>query len=365
MNTRISACSCGLSGFLERIASRRDYVQEKRIHRKVSIGMEWREGVIEPKYTISCSDLTKTYSGKRKNRALDSLSFTIPSKGIFVLIGRNGSGKTTLVRVLSTELMPTSGRASINGLDVVHDAVSLRERIAIVPQEARTAPWMTPAQTALSYLLWRGFTYGEAKQRAIDTLEKVGMGKYADSLNRTLSGGMKRKVLVATVLASEAEIIFLDEPTTGLDPISRREFWDLLKEIGKERFTFLTTHYLEEAEELADRIGILDNGKMIGIGTLDELRQNMRYNYSLKVPTISATSIPQVQRGEIIKGKDSYRILTSEEEAFNISRELSKAGTKFAIAPVGLDDIFFYLVNRDGESKQIGSQGELEAAAEE
>ena len=313
---------------------------------------------------ISCVDLTKIYSGsRRKNKALDSLSFSVRTSGIFVLIGRNGSGKTTLVRILSTELMPTSGRASINNMDVVGDAANLRERIAIVPQEARPIPWMTPMQTILSYLLWRGFNYGEAKQRALDTLEKVGMSKYANSLTRTLSGGMKRKVLVATALASEAEIIFLDEPTTGLDPISRREFWDLLKEIGKERFTFLTTHYLEEAEALADSIGILDRGKMIGLGTLDELRRSVNYSYSLNVPSIFAASIPQVKNGEVIKGKDSYRILTSEEEAFGISRELSRVGAKFTITPMSLDDIFFYLVNRAGGVKQIGRQ--LEATAEE
>jgi len=310
--------------------------------------------------------LTKIYSGsKRKNKALDSLNFSVSTNGIFVLIGRNGSGKTTLVRVLATELMPTSGKATINNMDVVGDAPNLRERIAIVPQEARPIPWMTPMQTILSYLLWRGFDYGEAKQRALDTLEKVGMSKYANSLTRTLSGGMKRKVLVATALASEAEIIFLDEPTTGLDPISRREFWDLLKEIGKERFTFLTTHYLEEAEALADSIGILERGKMIGIGTLEELRQSVNYSYSLNVPSIFATSIPQVRGGEIIKGKDSYRILTSEEEAFSISRELSRVGAKFTITPMSLDDIFFYLVNRAGGIKQIANQRELEATAEE
>jgi ABC-2 type transport system ATP-binding protein len=260
--------------------------------------------------------------------------------------------------------MPTSGRVSIRGIDVVGDANSLRERIAIVPQEAKAVPWMTPIQTVLSYLLWRGFSYGEAKQRALETLEKVGLSKYANSLNRTLSGGMKRKVLVATVLSSEAEIIFLDEPTTGLDPISRKEFWDFLKEIGKERFTFLTTHYLEEAEELADRIGILERGRMVALGTMDELRQGMGYNYSMKISTTSSTAIPQLSDGEIIKGKDSYRILTSEDEAFNISRELSRSGTKFTIAPVALDDIFFYHVNHEGGMKQIESQRELEAAAE-
>lgn len=297
---------------------------------------------------IVCKNLTKVYKGKREARALDSLSFSVPSKGIFVLIGRNGSGKTTLVRILATELEPTSGSALVNGIDVVKQPNKLRERIAIVPQEARAVPWMTPLQTALSYLLWRGFGYGDAKRRALETLERLGMGKYVNSLNRSLSGGMKRKVLVATVLASEAEIIFLDEPTTGLDPISRREFWELLKEIGRERFSFLTTHYLEEAEELADNIGVLDRGRLIGMGTLDQLRANVSYNYSMKVPALPPPPIPQLKHGEIVTGKDGYRILTVEDEAFEISRELAKGGFKFTINPITLDDIFFYLVNREG-----------------
>ena len=314
---------------------------------------------------LTCENLTKVYSDRRNNRALNSLNFSIPANGIFVLIGRNGSGKTTLVRVLSTELMPTSGTATIRNLDVVADAVRLRERIAIVPQEAKPVGWMTAKQTVQSYLMWRGFGYKEATQRAIDTLEKVGMGKRINSLNRTLSGGMKRKVLVASVLASEAEIIFLDEPTTGLDPISRKEFWELLKEIGKERFTFLTTHYLEEAEELSDRIGVLERGRMIGVGSLDKLRREINYNYSMKVPSNLKTNVLQVRKGQIIKGKDSYRILTTEDEAFNISRELSKQGVRFSIAPISLDDIFFYLVNREGGTKTIGNENEIEAAQEE
>jgi len=174
---------------------------------------------------VLCQGLTKIY-GNSKTKALDSVTFTLPSRGIFVLIGRKGSGKTTLVRILATGLEPTSGTASINGIDVIKEASRLREKIAIVPQEARPIPWMTPMQTVTSYLLWRGFNYGEAKQRAFQTLERLGLGGFSNALNRKLTGGMRRKVMVATVLSSEAEVIFLDEPTTGLDPISRREFWE-------------------------------------------------------------------------------------------------------------------------------------------
>jgi ABC-type glutathione transport system ATPase component len=155
---------------------------------------------MEDSQQIRCDQLTKIY-GKSKSKALDSVSFSIPTEGVFVLIGRNGSGKTTLVRILATELTPTSGKAFINGIDVVKEPRRLRERIAVVPQEARAVPWMTPMQTVLSYLLWRGFSYAEAKQRASDSLGRLGLSGYANSLNRTLSGGLRRKVLVAMILS--------------------------------------------------------------------------------------------------------------------------------------------------------------------
>jgi ABC-2 type transport system ATP-binding protein len=299
---------------------------------------------------VVCNHLTKVY-GSSKTKALDSVSFSLDSHGIFVLIGRNGSGKTTLVRILATELEPTSGTAVINGMDVVRDAAKLREKIAIVPQEARPIPWMTPIQTVLAYLLWRGFSYGEAKRRATQALERLGLGGSSNTLNRKLSGGMRRKVMVATVLSSEAEVIFLDEPTTGLDPISRKEFWETLREVGKERFTFLTTHYLEEAEQLADQIGILDRGSLVRIGTLEKLRQSVNYNYSIRILSRPTPTLPALENGEVVTAMDgNVRILTIEEEAFRISKELAKGGFKFTINPVSLDDIFFYLASKRGDS---------------
>ena len=162
------------------------------------------------------------------------MSFTVPTKGIFTLIGRNGAGKSTLTRILATLLEPTSGSARIDGLDVMTDARRLRQKIAVVPQEGRAVAWISPVQTVSTYLLWRGYGYGESRRKALEALSSVGLENQANRLNRTLSGGMKRKVLVAMVLASEADVIFLDEPSTGLDPISRRELWDLLVALGKE-----------------------------------------------------------------------------------------------------------------------------------
>jgi ABC-2 type transport system ATP-binding protein len=295
--------------------------------------------------------LTKVYSGSKGKRALDAVNLNLPSSGVFSLIGMNGAGKTTLVRILATQLQPTSGRASINGMDVMKDAGKLRDHIACVPQEARTAPFMTPKQTVLSYVLWRGLGYSEASSKAVEALGKVGLGDQVDVLSRKLSGGTKRKVLVATVLSSDADIIFLDEPTTGLDPISRRDLWNLLTSLAKDRFLILTTHYLEEAERLANTIGIMHKGKLIGLGTLDQLRATVRFQYSLMLPSGQAS--PTVKDGEVTVGSaGATQILTNEDEARDISRTLLENGTKFSMSRISLDDIFFRLVHGASEEDQ-------------
>ncbi len=292
---------------------------------------------------LECNGLTKIYEDQRK--ALENVTFTVDTNGIFGLIGRNGAGKTTLIRILATELQPTAGSASINGIDVIKQDGKLREKIAIVPQEARAIRWMTAKQTVLSYLLWRGYSYGDAKRLADQSLAKLDLQEYANVLTSRLSGGTKRKVLIATVMASEADVIFLDEPTTGLDPISRRELWEILRELGKERFIFLTTHYLEEAEQLADKIAILKDGKLISIGTLSELRQTAKDHYSIKLPP--KVQIPPLKDGEVTTDKTGVtQIMTNEDEAFALAKAFAEKAVKFSITPVTLDDIFFYLVGQ-------------------
>jgi ABC-2 type transport system ATP-binding protein len=294
---------------------------------------------------LECCNLTKVYGDQRL--ALDNVTLSVETKGIFGLIGRNGAGKTTLIRMLATELEPTRGTAAINGMDVMKQTNTLREKIAIVPQEARTVRWMTPKQTVFSYLLWRGYPYKEAHRLATESLAKLGLEQYSNMLNARLSGGTKRKVLIATVTSSEAEIIFLDEPTTGLDPISRHELWGMLKELSKTRFIFLTTHYLEEAEQLADQIGILKEGKLVSVGTLAELRKSSPFQFSIKLPAKAA--VPSIKNAEVTTSGDYTQIMTNEADAFRLARLLSEQGTKFAITPITLDDIFFQLVGHKAE----------------
>lgn len=292
---------------------------------------------------IVCKNLSRRYE---KNKvALEKLNVSLDLRGVFALIGRNGAGKTTLIRMLSTNLSPTDGSASIDGFDTIKDAKALRDKIAIVPQEARPVPWMTPMQTIMAYLMWRGIYYGEAKKRATEVIKTLGIEKFADSLNSRLSGGTKRKVLVGTVMASGAEIIFLDEPTTGLDPISRVEMWDVLSKLKKKHFIFLTTHYLEEAEVLADKIGILDNGKLLAVDSLDGLRRKTGYPHSVKL--LDKNVKIKVKNGRIVKGSDGYtQVLTTERGARGICTRLIKSGVKFATNPVSLEDIFYYFVKR-------------------
>lgn len=293
--------------------------------------------------SLVCTNLTKKYGNE--SIALNKVSIDVPSTGIFTLIGRNGAGKTTLTRILATELLPTSGTARLNGMDVVKDAGALRNIIAIVPQESRAIPWLTPRQSILSYLLYRGMSIREANARIEHVLNQLGIKRYANRLNRLLSGGIKRKVMLAMVLASDAKILFVDEPTTGLDPISRTELWIILNKIKKDHFIFLTTHYLEEAEALADRIGILEEGKLLGLGTLDELRKMIGYQYSIRMPRGEKAMKPR--KGYIVNGADgSMQIITTEKEANSFALKLIKKGVRFSINPVSLQDIFYYFVKR-------------------
>ena len=304
---------------------------------------------------IECRNLTKQYG--KDAIALENVSLSIETKGIFALLGRNGAGKTTLIRILATELQPSSGSASINGMDVMNEARKIREQIAVMPQEARLVPWLTPKQTIYSYLLYRGFGRKEAASKVAEALARLGLGKYENTPNRHLSGGVKRRVLMTTILATDAKILFVDEPTTGLDPLIRADLWAMLNNLKKTHFIFLTTHYLEEAERLADLIGILENGKLLSLGTLSQLRSVVKYQVSVRIMQNGQSFAPNL--GEVLKSADgSTQIFTTEEEADRITERLVREKKRFSIYPISLEDIFYYLVRKpieeDTQSNLIG-----------
>lgn len=297
--------------------------------------------------SIEIKGLYKAY-GKSKKFALKNVNLSMDMRGIFTLIGRNGAGKTTLIRILATQLMPTKGNISIGGLDVIKDAKVIRDRIAVIPQESRLIPWMTPRQNIFTYLLWRGFDWKEASRKTNQSLRMLGLSDIADIMPHKLSGGTKRKALVAQAISPGAGIIFLDEPTTGLDPLARERLWKILEKLKKKAFIVLTTHYLEEAEALSDHLAILDRGRMIMSGTLDDIRGSIGYPYAVKILQ-KKVRLGKV-KGKITRGLDGHtQVFATEREANKLAERLISKNIKFSINPTSLEDIFYGLVRRSYE----------------
>ena len=187
---------------------------------------------------------------------------------IYAFLGPNGAGKTTTVRMLVTLLQPTGGTARVAGFDVVHDAPDVRRSIGVALQEAALDPLMTGRELMLLQATLHGIPGSEGQRRGNALLERVGLAQAADRRVGTYSGGMRRRLDLATALVHDPRVLFLDEPTTGLDPVSRIAIWDEVRRLNDEGTTvFLTTQYLEEADQLADRVGIIDEGKMAAEGT--------------------------------------------------------------------------------------------------
>jgi daunorubicin resistance ABC transporter ATP-binding subunit len=220
--------------------------------------------------SIEAHDLTKHFGDLV---AVDHLSFSVSPGEILGLLGRNGSGKTTTVRMLTTLLRPTSGAASVAGFDIVRQSDDVRRSSGVTLQDAALDPNMTGREhlNLIGRLLLSGKK--EAATRSTEILDAFGLSVAADRRIGTYSGGMQRRLDIATALFSRPPVLFLDEPTTGLDPQSRRALWDEILRLRVDGTTvLLTTQYLEEADQLADRIGVIDGGKLIAGGTPRELR---------------------------------------------------------------------------------------------
>jgi ABC-2 type transport system ATP-binding protein len=206
--------------------------------------------------------------------AVDGISFTVREGEIYGLLGPNGAGKTTTMHILATLLKPTSGRAIVAGFDVTRHPAEVRKKIGIVFQD----PSLDNQLTAWDNMYIHGMLYGlsglELRRKIEDLLEFVELRQYANKLVKYFSGGMRRRLEIARSLLHEPEILFLDEPTLGLDPQTRVKIWDYIMAIKKEKgmTIVLTTHYMDEAEQLCDRIAIMDHGKIIAEGTADELK---------------------------------------------------------------------------------------------
>ncbi|MHA1481599.1 MAG: ABC transporter ATP-binding protein [Candidatus Thorarchaeota archaeon] len=226
---------------------------------------------------IRTNELTKIFEkGKKKEVvALNAVNLDIKKGEVFGLLGPNGSGKTTLIRVLVGLLTPTNGSATVLGKDVVTEIDQIRERVALLPQEAGIYERLTARENLIYYGGLYGIPVEVLNQRADHLLEIIGLKEKEHYQTKGFSGGMKRKVLVARALIIEPEIVFLDEPTTGIDTIGARVVRNLLKKLSSEqdRTIILTTHDLNEVSELCHRVGILNEGKLIAVGEPSELKE--------------------------------------------------------------------------------------------
>src|SRR3954463_12247157 len=208
--------------------------------------------------------------------ALAGVDLEVEEGAVFGLLGPNGAGKTTLVRVLATLLAPDAGRAEVFGRDVVHDAAGVRELVGLTGQFAAVDEMLTGRENLQMFGRLFDLSAADARRRANELLERFDLADAADRPARTYSGGMRRRLDLASSLLTRPRVLFLDEPTTGLDPRSRNEIWMIVRELVREGTTILlTTQYLEEADELADRIAVIAHGRVIAQGTGNELKDRI------------------------------------------------------------------------------------------
>ena len=214
---------------------------------------------------IQITGLSRDY-GKR--RVVDRLSLTVAQGELFALLGVNGAGKSTTIKMLCCLTAPSEGDAALMGRSVRTDSPGAREVLAVSPQETAVAPNLTVRE---NLELMAGI-YGRPREGAIEMMDRLDLRQWAKARARTLSGGWQRRLSIAMALVSQPEVLFLDEPTLGLDVLARRELWGVIRGLKGRAAIILTTHYLEEAESLADRIGIMNRGRLRAVGTAAELK---------------------------------------------------------------------------------------------
>ena len=239
--------------------------------------------------TVEVSGLTKKFG---RLTAVDNVTFSVLEGEIFGFLGPNGAGKTTLVRMLTTLVEPTAGSARVAGFDVAEDPAAVRRQIGVIPQAMTSDLDLTGYENVDIYGRFYGVSAHERKKRISYLLEMVGLTARAHELVAAYSGGMRRRLEIARVLVHRPRMLFLDEPTIGLDPQSRRTVWEFLGQIRKEdsMTIFLTTHYMEEAEALCSKVAIIDSGKIVTLGSPEELKQQLPGNdlVSLTLETLTA-----------------------------------------------------------------------------
>ena len=269
---------------------------------------------------IKLTELTKNFNNLR---AIDKISFHIEEGEIFGLLGPNGAGKTTTVRILTTLTRATSGEAKINGLDVVKEADLVKRIIGLCPQELNLDRELTGEENL--YIHGLLYEMKEMPQRIKGLLDWAGLAERAKDLVRTYSGGMQRRLLISRAIMHRPQVLFLDEPTVGLDPRIRREIWDLIRDLNAQGTTILlTTHYIEEAEMLCHRVGILSHGELVALDT----------------PTALKAEVGKWAVELLNETKVRYELFNSKEDAYRFAEPFKG---KALIRESNLEDVFIRL----------------------
>jgi ABC-2 type transport system ATP-binding protein len=302
---------------------------------------------------IEAVKVSKIYKGSR-HTALSNVSLNVEPGKICTLLGRNGAGKTTFVRICATQLMPSSGRVHVLGYDISREPDKIRNIISVVPQEGRPLRALTPWDHVYNWLQIRGQERKIAKEKTENILRKLELYEARDSPAMNLSGGMKQKILVAMAMAADAELLFLDEPTIGLDPISRRQVWSAIKKWKKDSGSILlTTHYMDEAEMLSDNIIIIENGRILAEGTVRDLRKFIPHNIRVDIAKDGISTDMLKSYGSVIDtGDDSIRVFTFESSINELSEFAIKRNLSFRVSPITLDDVFVSLVGKGLEADE-------------
>jgi ABC-2 type transport system ATP-binding protein len=300
--------------------------------------------------------LRRTFKGGVE--AVRDIDLRVSRGEVFGFLGPNGAGKTTTVRMLCTLLPPTAGSASVAGVDVVADPAEVRRRIGVALQEIGLDPVQTGRELLELQCGLYGITGADARTRAEELLELLGLTDAADRRTKTYSGGMKRRLDLASALVHSPEVLFLDEPTTGLDPASRRTVWEEVGRInGAGTTVFLTTQYLEEADRLCDRLAIIDAGEIVAEGTPERLKAQMGHDVVTLAldgadPAATEAAIDGLPGLERIVAEPDQLALYVEDGAGSIAeivRRLDRAGIRvgaIATSRPSLDDVFLQATGR-------------------
>jgi ABC-2 type transport system ATP-binding protein len=295
------------------------------------------------------------------------VSFQVADGEIFGLLGPNGAGKSTLIRMMTTLIPNTGGRALVAGYDVAKDSDAVRNLIGVIPQALTSDPDLTIEENLSIYAKLYAVPRAQREKNINEVLEAVDLVKWRHAEVKTLSGGMRRRVEIARGLVHNPKIFFLDEPTTGLDPVSRIAVWEMLDKLRRERglTMLITTHYMEEADKLCDRIAIVDHGTLVAIGTPLELKRSVpgsdvvEVHFERDEPEWSGRlrgleSVTDVQA----ESAGFYRVLTSNGgrttmQLVELANRLGAALSSLSVQNTSLDDVFVHYTGRQLRDEQV------------